>query len=99
MAQIYSKPQYFVGKLPKLYIIDYSVEFSGLGLPKNGDESLGFCTQVAVFMRNSDEGPLKEAVKFEKNEKVICCWDYPYMDPCKINLKSRVVEEIKYGYK
>ncbi|XP_061859768.1 small RNA 2'-O-methyltransferase isoform X2 [Colius striatus] len=43
---------------------NYSVEFTGVGLPPTGMEKVGFCTQIAVFVRKYSE--TSESAQLEK---------------------------------
>ncbi|NXI42625.1 HENMT methyltransferase, partial [Galbula dea] len=43
---------------------DYSVEFTGVGHPPTGMENVGFCTQIAVFVRK-----YPQTSKFDPSEK------------------------------
>lgn len=82
--------------------LGYDVEISGLGLPKNGDTSKGYCTQIAKFTKQSlnlKNPNLISQENFEIDETVeYCSWVYPFSDPCH-NIKTRIIDEIKYGYK
>ena len=86
-------------------LLDYDVEISGLGLPKNGDTSKGYCTQVAKFTKNSLNMKSLHLKNLKTPEKIeiddsfeYCSWMYPFSDPCH-NIKARIIDEIKYGYK
>ena len=91
--------------------IDYEVEITGIGLPKNGDNSRGYCTQMARFSKIHHPMKIlkKESILSEKTEKFIenlennnsieyAAFIYPYSDSCD-NVKRRIIQEIKYGYK
>jgi len=78
------------------------VEISGIGLPRNGDISRGYCSQMAKFTKNSNgykslQELIQQKVDFE-NSSEYSSWVYPYIEG-RENIKYRVIDEIKYGYK
>lgn len=48
---VWSKHVFFLRALDAAKRYDYSVEFTGVGNPPTGVEDVGFCTQIAVFVK------------------------------------------------
>nr|XP_025038736.1 small RNA 2'-O-methyltransferase-like [Pelodiscus sinensis] len=77
---------------------DYTVEFTGLGIPPPGTEDVGFCTQIGVFMRNHPKNG--ETVSSEKHTKhaykTVFKAVYPSLKDEKY-LQNAVVNEVIFG--
>ncbi|XP_036348454.2 small RNA 2'-O-methyltransferase-like [Ochotona princeps] len=82
---------------------DYSVEFTGVGEPPAGAESVGYCTQIGIFQKN--EGKVTEASISEQRQewayKAVFTASYPSLQQERllrlvlVNEVSRQVESLR----
>ncbi|NXH16984.1 HENMT methyltransferase, partial [Bucco capensis] len=74
---------------------DYSVEFTGVGHPPTGMESVGFCTQIGMFFRKSPQasGFAQFEEPTEAAYKTVFKAEYPSLKDEKY-LQNAVVDEV-----
>ncbi|KFP87522.1 Small RNA 2'-O-methyltransferase, partial [Acanthisitta chloris] len=76
---------------------DYSVEFTGVGHPPTGMESVGFCTQIGVFLRKYPQTskPVHSEKPTEAVYKTVFKAVYPSLKDEKY-LQNAVVNEVTF---
>uniref|UniRef100_H0X936 Small RNA 2'-O-methyltransferase n=1 Tax=Otolemur garnettii TaxID=30611 RepID=H0X936_OTOGA len=84
-------------------LYNYSVEFTGVGAPPAGAESVGFCTQIGVFRKNG--GKAAESCVLEQHAyKVVFTASYPslqqerFLRLVMVSEVSRQVESLRVRY-
>ncbi|XP_076976170.1 small RNA 2'-O-methyltransferase isoform X2 [Tamandua tetradactyla] len=80
-------------------LYSYSVEFSGLGKPPAGAESVGYCTQIGIFRKNRAEAaePRVPEQPSEHVYKVVYTVTYPSLQQRKYRqcaVLSEVIPEV-----
>ena len=70
---------------------DYTYEITGVGNPPVGQDSIGFCTQIAIFHRVSEAKEMSESLIY----KEIFSIEYPVKDK-SISREQHIINEVLY---
>lgn len=64
LIKVYYHKFYLFGRTNKIISLfpQYQVEISGVGVPPKGEESVGHCSQLALFTRSKDYSPNPDKV-------------------------------------
>ncbi|XP_034239184.1 uncharacterized protein LOC117644097 [Thrips palmi] len=73
----------------------YQVEISGVGVPPQGQESVGHCSQLALFIRSRDYSP--RVIKDSAEVYNVCrIYDHPMKQPDHRSEEEKLQDEIRY---